>query len=229
MTRDTPPVARRFAVASSLMCADMLALGRDLRAFEEGRIDFLHLDIMDGHYVPNVSFGPKLCAQVGSSCTIPQDIHLMVEDVDRFIPMFAQVKPRFISFHPETSRHPVRTIQQIRSSGINPGIAIEPSMSIENVELLLSEVNLVCVMTVNPGFAGQSVIPWTLEKISELAGVRERKDLGFIIEADGNASWENIPRMVDAGAQIIVAGSSSLFDETMTRHDAIDRMNTLVW
>ena len=220
-------MAKRFKLSPSLMCADMLHLQDELALFDEQGVEYLHIDIMDGHYVPNVALGPQLCEQIGSASTIPLDVHLMVENVDSFIPLFTAVKPRFISFHPETSRHPVRTIQRIRESGAQPGVAIDPAITVGSLRHLLPEVGLVCVMSVNPGYAGQALVPWTLDKIAELKELRGQEGFSFEIEVDGNASWENIPKMVEAGAEIIVAGTSSLFSSEMSRLDAFRRMREL--
>lgn len=209
------------------MCADMLQLQDELALFEEQGVEYLHIDVMDGHYVPNVALGPQLCEQIGSASTIPLDVHLMVERVDSFVPIFTAVRPRFISFHPETSRHPIRTIQQIRESGVQPGVAIDPAITVESMRHLLPEVGLVCVMSVNPGYAGQALVPWTLDKIAELKELRAREGLSFEIEVDGNASWDHIPKMVSAGAEIIVAGTSSLFSADMGRVEAFERMREL--
>ncbi|TVQ41280.1 MAG: ribulose-phosphate 3-epimerase [Spirochaetaceae bacterium] len=218
---------RAFTVAPSLMCADLLNLGSELSTFEQAGMELLHMDIMDGHYVPNMTLSPDVCTQVAAACAIPQDIHLMVENVDRFVPLFSAAAPRYMTFHPETTRHPLRTMQQIRAGGIRPGIAIDPAVSLATVEPLLLEADIVCVMTVSPGYSGQALIPWSLDKIADLAQLRAQRGLDFLIEADGNASWDNIPPMVDAGADIIVAGTSSLFDATMSRSDALTRLQRL--
>jgi ribulose-phosphate 3-epimerase len=148
----------------------------------------------------------------------------MVEQVDAFLPMFAPLQPAFVTFHPEVSRHPVRTIEAIRAAGGVPGIALDPGLAVATIEPLLAEVGVVCIMTVSPGYAGQKLIPWTLEKIAVLRERRAQAGLDFRIEVDGNASWENIPHMQAAGADIIVAGSSSLFSDRIPRREALRRL-----
>ncbi|TVR74930.1 MAG: ribulose-phosphate 3-epimerase [Spirochaetaceae bacterium] len=210
-----------------MMCADMIDLSRDLNLFETHGVELLHMDIMDGHYVPNVALGPQLCGQIARASSIPQDIHLMVEETDRFVPIFVPLAPRYISFHPETSRHPVRTIQSIRNAGIRPGIALDPAVTLESVMPLLGEVDLVCVMTVSPGYAGQAIIPWTIDKIRDLAELRKSRGYRYLIEVDGNVSWKNIPLMVDAGAEILVLGTSSLFQPDMDRDTMLRRLKEM--
>jgi ribulose-phosphate 3-epimerase len=221
-------VRREPRIAASMMCADVLHLESDLDLLESSGIDYLHMDIMDGHYVPNIALSPDFCRRVGAASTLPQDIHLMVENVDAFVPMFTSLEPAYISFHPETSRHPVRTIQAIRAAGPVPGIALDPAMTVESVELLLREVGLVCVMAVSPGYSGQKLVPWSLDKIGDLAERRDRAGLDFQIEVDGNASWENIPKMLEAGADIIVGGTSSIFDASLPRERALGRARQLL-
>ena len=222
-------VKRTFDAAPSLMCANLVDLSRDLDLFAKNHVELLHMDIMDGHYVPNVALGPQLCSQIAKSgCPIPQDIHLMVEEADRFVPLFAEIEPKYISFHPETSRHPMRTVQSIRAQGSKPGIAIDPALPLDMVRHLLPEVDLVCVMTVSPGYAGQALIPWAIDKIRDLTTIRAREKLTFTIEVDGNASWDNIPVMVNAGAQIIVLGTSSLFQAGSDLEEMLLRTNDLL-
>ncbi|MFW5728932.1 MAG: ribulose-phosphate 3-epimerase [Spirochaetota bacterium] len=215
-------------MAASMMCADFLHLEDELDLLESGGVHFLHMDIMDGHYVPNLALSPDFCRRVGAASTLPQDVHLMVEDVDRFVPMFTALEPQYLSFHPETSRHAVRTIQAIRSAGVTPGIALDPAVTVASVAPLLQEVGLVCVMSVSPGYSGQQLIPWTLDKLSDLAARRDAHNLDFKIEVDGNASWENIPGMVAAGADVIVGGTSSIFDSSMPRERALARARRLL-
>jgi ribulose-phosphate 3-epimerase len=166
---------------------------------------------MDGHYVPNFTLGLDFCRALAGYTDIPLDIHLMIENVDQYIPDFAQIKQAVICFHPEVSYHPLRSIQLIKSCGAKAGIALDPAMPLEQVRHLTSEVDLICVMTVNPGYAGQKLVPGTIDKIREVADHVQQYKLGAAIEVDGNVSWENIPKMLEAGAEVLVGGSSSLF------------------
>lgn len=203
---------RLIRIAPSMMCADFIRLGDELDTLRAGGADFLHVDVMDGHYVPNHTLGPDFCRRLAGYSPIPLDIHLMVDNPDAFVDVYAAIPGAWVSIHPETTRHPLRTLERIRAKGARPGIVIDPALPAAAAGELLHAVDLACVMTVNPGYAGQRLVPRTLPKIGEVAAMAAAEGREVEIEVDGNASWENIPRMVAAGATVLVAGSSSLYD-----------------
>ncbi len=215
-------------ISPSMMCSDFLQLKEELKIFEETEIDYLHVDIMDGHYVPNFTLGPDFCKKISDASNIPLDIHLMIEDVDTYIPVFSQFNNPIICFHPEVSYHPLRSIDLIRKNNAKPGIAIDPSISIEQIKQLIPAVDVICVMTVNPGYSGQALIPSMLQKISELKEYIIQNSYDIQIEVDGNVSWENVPSMVKAGADILVAGTSSIFQSFETRKKDIIKLKSML-
>lgn len=219
---------RQVKIAPSLMCSDFIRLGEELDVMRDERIDYLHIDIMDGHYVPNLTLGPDFCKKVREHLPITLDIHLMIEKPDALLSLFVGIPNIILSIHPETTYHPIRTLQTIRDGGARAGIVIDPGMPFGAVSELLPFVDLVCVMTVNPGYAGQKLIDSTLPKIREVADAAARGGYQIEVEVDGNVSWQNIPHMVESGAQVLVAGSSSLYDRSADLAQNIRRMRALV-
>ncbi len=194
-------------IAPSILSADFGNLAADVKAICEAGCDFVHVDVMDGHFVPNLTIGPIVVTSIAKVATKPLDIHLMVQNNSFFVDLFAPLKPEYISFHIEEEKHPHRLIQKIRSLGIKPAIVLNPHTPAESVEYLLEDLDMVLVMSVNPGFGGQSFIPNVLEKIKRLKRLRDSINPKCLIEIDGGVSDKNIKLLKDVGVDVCVAGS----------------------
>jgi len=194
-------------VAPSILSADFGHLARDVKAICDGDCDFVHVDVMDGHFVPNLTIGPVVVDAVAKSATKPLDIHLMVENNSFFVDLFAPLNPKFISFHIEEEKHPHRLVQKIRSLGISPAITLNPHTPPEAIEFLLADVDMVLLMSVNPGFGGQKFIPSVLERAKRLKAMIVKHNPNCLIEVDGGVSDQNIQSLKDAGVDVVVAGS----------------------
>lgn len=194
-------------VAPSILSADFGNLARDVQAICEAGCDFVHVDVMDGHFVPNLTIGPVVVSSVAKVATKPLDIHLMVENNTFFVDLFAPLKPEYISFHIEDEKHPHRLIQKIRSLGIKPAIVLNPHTPPEAIEYLLQDLDMVLLMSVNPGFGGQSFIDTVVPKAKKLSAMRDAINPNCLIEVDGGVSDKNIHLLKDAGVNIVVAGS----------------------
>lgn len=194
-------------VAPSILSADFGNLARDVQAICEAGCDFVHVDVMDGHFVPNLTIGPVVVSSVAKVATKPLDIHLMVENNTFFVDLFAPLKPKYISFHIEEEKHPHRLIQKIRSLGIKPAIVLNPHTPPEAIEYLLQDLDMVLLMSVNPGFGGQSFIDTVVPKAKKLSAMRDAINPNCLIEVDGGVSDKNIRLLKDAGVDIVVAGS----------------------
>ena len=199
-------------LAPSILSADFARLGEEVRAIEAAGADLVHFDVMDNHYVPNLTIGPLVCEAIRPHVSIPIDVHLMVEPVDDLIPMFAKAGANIISFHPEASRHVDRTVQLIKSHGCKAGLVLNPATSLSVLDHVMDRLDLILLMSVNPGFGGQSFIPSTLGKLRE---VRARIDAHVAaggqpiwLEVDGGVKVDNIADIVAAGADTLVAGSA---------------------
>jgi len=194
-------------VAPSILSADFGNLAHDVKAICEGNCDFVHVDVMDGHFVPNLTIGPVVVEAVAKASTKPLDIHLMVENNSFFVDLFAPLKPEFISFHIEEEKHPHRLIQKIRSLGIRPAITLNPHTPPEAIEFLLEDVDMVLLMSVNPGFGGQKFIDSVLKRAIRLKAMINEKNPTCLIEVDGGVSDKNINLLKEAGVDVVVAGS----------------------
>ncbi|MBT0877905.1 MULTISPECIES: ribulose-phosphate 3-epimerase [unclassified Campylobacter] len=194
-------------VAPSLLSADFLNLAEDIKKVEAAGADLLHIDVMDGHYVPNLSIGTCTTKAIAKVATIPLDVHLMVREVDKFVDLFLDIKPKFLSFHIDATTHPLRLIDYIKKHGVNPSIVLNPHQNLNEIEYILSEVSMVLLMSVNPGFGGQSFIPSTLRKISALREMIDKNNYKCFIEVDGGVNGLNIADIERAGADIVVAGN----------------------
>jgi ribulose-phosphate 3-epimerase len=194
-------------IAPSILSADFGNLARDVEAICEAGCDLVHVDVMDGHFVPNLTIGPVVVSAVAKVATKPLDIHLMVENNTFFVNLFAPLNPEYISFHIEEEKHPHRLVQHIRSLGIKPAIVLNPHTPPESVEFLLADVEMVLLMSVNPGFGGQKFIPSVLERAKRLKALIEKYNPSCLIEVDGGVSEHNIEALKEAGVNVVVAGS----------------------
>lgn len=210
-------------VAPSVLSADFGNLANDVKAICDAGCDLVHVDVMDGHFVPNLTIGPVVVSAIAKAATKPLDIHLMVQNNTFFVELFAPLKPEYISFHIEEEKHPHRLIQKIRSLGIKPAIVLNPHTPPEAIEYILQDLDMILVMSVNPGFGGQSFIPNVVEKIKRLKKLRDAINPNCLIEIDGGVTDQNIEMLRDAGVDVCVAGSY-VFKHASYK-DAIDSLH----
>lgn len=194
-------------VAPSILSADFGRLKDEIEAICEAGCDLVHVDVMDGHFVPNLTIGPVVVNAAAKAATKPLDIHLMVENNTFFVELFAPFKPKYISFHIEEEKHPHRLIQKIRDYGISPAIVLNPHTPPSSIEYLLNDLDMVLLMSVNPGFGGQKFIPSVLEKAAILKEMVLRKNAKMLIEVDGGVNDKNVKELANAGVDIVVAGN----------------------
>ena len=195
-------------IAPSILSADFARLGEEIKAIEAAGADYVHVDVMDGRFVPNITIGPLVVEAARRVTSLPLDVHLMIEDPDRYIPDFAKAGSDIIVVHAEATRHLHRTVQLIRSLGKKAGVSLNPATPLDVLDYVMEELDLILLMTVNPGFGGQSFIEACLPKIQALRATMDRRGVEAELEVDGGVKPDNIARIAHAGADVFVAGSA---------------------
>jgi ribulose-phosphate 3-epimerase len=194
-------------VAPSILSADFAKLGDEVKDVELGGADYIHVDVMDGHFVPNITIGPLIVEAIRPVTTLPLDVHLMIENPDAYIPQFAKAGADIITVHVEACRHLHRTIQLIKEHGVKPGVVLNPSTPVEMIKHIIEDIDMVLLMTVNPGFGGQAFIPNVLPKIREVRQLADQLNPTLEIEVDGGINAKTAVLVKEAGANVLVAGS----------------------
>jgi ribulose-phosphate 3-epimerase len=200
-------------IAPSILSADFTRLGEEVKAVEKAGADYIHIDVMDGHFVPNITIGPLIVKAVRRVTKLPLDVHLMISDPDSFIDEFAEAGADIITVHAETVNHLNRTLNYIREKGVKPGVSLNPATTLDCLEYLLDDLHMVLLMTVNPGFEGQKFIPVVVPKIKRLREEIDKRGLNVEIEVDGGISPGTIRQVSSAGASVFVAGSAIFYSE----------------
>jgi ribulose-phosphate 3-epimerase len=194
-------------IAASVLACDFARMAEEVRAVEEAGVDWIHVDVMDGHFVPNLTIGPGMVEALRKCTRLPLDVHLMIENPERYVADFARAGADYLSVHQEACPHLHAVVQQIRSLQVKPAVAINPATPLSAVELVLPDVDMLLIMSVNPGFGGQAFIDSALGKLTAAANLKRERRLGFLIEVDGGVKPGNSGRMARAGAEVFVSGT----------------------
>lgn len=195
-------------IAPSILSADFSKLGEEIKDVERGGADYIHVDVMDGHFVPNITIGPLIVEAIRPVTKLPLDVHLMIENPDQYIEAFAKAGADYLTVHVEACKHLHRTISYIKSFGVKAGVVLNPATPVESIQHIIEDVDMVLFMTVNPGFGGQAFIPAVLPKIRQLKELIDSKGLDVEIEVDGGVNSETAKLCIAAGANVLVAGSA---------------------
>ena len=199
---------KNIQISPSILSADFSQLGAEIKRLEEGGADMIHVDVMDGHFVPNLTIGPPVIKALRKHCSLKFDVHLMISPVQKYIEAYADAGADIITIHPEATQNLATSIKTIKDLNKKAGVSLNPESKIELISEILNEINLVLIMSVNPGFGGQKFMPEVLDKIKQLKKIQQEKKLNFDIEIDGGINFENCKIAIDAGANILVSGTT---------------------
>ena len=199
---------KKIKISPSILSANFSQLGNEIKRLEDGGADMIHIDVMDGHFVPNLTIGPPVIKALRNCTKLPYDVHLMISPVHKYIKDYAEAGANIITIHPEATDNLQESIKHIKNFGKKVGVSLNPNTQIDVIEKLLAEINLVLIMSVHPGFAGQKFIPNVLDKIKELKKIKDKKNLNFDIEVDGGINFDTSKLVIEAGANILVSGTT---------------------
>ena len=199
---------KKIQISPSILSADFSQLGVEIKRLEEGGADMIHVDVMDGHFVPNLTIGPPVIKALKKHCSLQFDVHLMISPVHKYIEAYANAGADIITIHPEATNNLKETISKIKNLNKKVGVSLNPDSKIDLIKNLLDQIDLVLIMSVNPGFGGQKFMPEVLEKIKELKKIQTEKDMNFDIEIDGGINFDNCQAAIEAGANILVSGTT---------------------